>query len=281
MRHAFTVDVEDWYQGIPVTEAVRSGAQRRIDVGMDALLELLARHGARGTFFLLGPVAEEHPALVRRVAEAGHEIGCHGWSHDLVYTMTPERFRDETRRACDVIEAVTGVRPTAYRAAYFSITQASWWALEVLAELGFRYDSSIFPVRNWRYGIPDFPPRPQRIDTPAGAILELPISIRRIAGRTLPISGGAYFRLYPYALTRANFRALESRGEPVNFYIHPWELDPGHPRVPFDWRARLTHYVNLGSTVPKLERMLGEFAFAPLGELLEGALAPADGAAAR
>jgi polysaccharide deacetylase family protein (PEP-CTERM system associated) len=269
LRHAFTVDVEDWYQGIPVSSEVRRTAERRLDRGLNVLLELLERHRARGTFFMLGPLAVEHPELVRRVAAGGHEIGCHGWSHDLLYEMTPERFGDETRRAMDAISGVTGQPVTAYRAAYFSITRRSLWALEVLASLGFRYDSSIYPVRNWRYGIPDYDPRPQRVETPAGPIYELPLTTRRMFGRNVPIAGGAYFRIYPLSLTRANFKALEAERRPMNFYIHPWELDPGHPRVPFHWRAHLTHYVNLRSTERKLSRLMDEFEFGPLGEILE------------
>jgi len=275
LRHAFTVDVEDWYQGIPVTEPFRAAAERRLERGLGLLLDMMDEAGVRGTFFLLGPVAQEHPALVRRIADAGHELGCHGWSHDLLYTMTPQRMREETRRACEAVQELTGRPVRAYRAAYFSITRASFWALEVLAGLGFRYDSSIFPVRNWRYGIPDFEPRPQRIETAAGAIYELPVSVRRIAGVNLPASGGAYFRLYPYALTRANFRAAESARRPVVFYLHPWELDPDHPRAAFQWKARLTHYVNLRSTAGKLRRLLREFRFGPLGEVLEHELSPA------
>lgn len=266
------MDLEDWYQGIPIPDEARKRAERRLERGLRVLLDLLARHGARATFFVLGPVAEEHAALLREIAAAGHEIGCHGWSHDLLYTMTPERLRDETRRALDAIGARTGRPVTAYRAAYFSVTRKSFWALEELAGLGIRYDSSIFPVKNWRYGIEDFDPRPQAIDTPKGRIFELPISVRRVLGRNLPVSGGAYFRIYPYALTRSNFRAAEREERPVVFYLHPWELDPDHPRVSFDWKARATHYVNLRSTEPKLKRLLAEFRFGSLGEVLEGAL---------
>ncbi len=273
VQHAFTVDLEDWYQGIPVDGGTKARAERRLERGLRVLLDLLARHDARATFFVLGPVAEEYAELLKEIAAAGHEIGCHGWSHDLLYTMTPERLRDETRRAMDAIGGRTGRPVTAYRAAYFSITRASYWALEELAALGIRYDSSIFPVKNWRYGIEDFDPRPQAIDTPKGRILELPISVRRILGRNLPVSGGAYFRIYPYALTRANFRAAERAGRPVVFYLHPWELDPGHPRVPFEWRARATHYVNLRSTEPRLRRLLRDFRFGTLGRVLEHALA--------
>jgi len=272
MRHAFTVDVEDWYQGIPIGRDAWRTAERRLDRGLNVLLELLDASGARATFFVLGPVAEEHAGLVRRIAEAGHEIGCHGWSHDLLYTMTPDRFRDETARAMHSISDIVGHPIRAYRAAYFSITRASLWALDVLAGLGFRYDSSIFPVRNWRYGIADFEPRPQRMDTPAGPIYELPLSVRRVLGRNVPAAGGAYFRIFPYALTHANVRALERARTPVVFYLHPWELDPDHPRVPFHWKARLTHYVNLRTTRGKLTSLLRDFQFGPLGEVLENEL---------
>ena len=272
-RHAFTVDVEDWYHGIPIPEAQRAGAERRLHKGLERLLGLLDAAGVKATFFLLGPIAQEHPDLVRAIAAGGHELGCHGWSHDLLYTMTPARMREETRRAADSIASLVGKPVTAYRAAYFSITRESLWALDELAALGFRYDSSIFPVRNWRYGIPDFEPRPQRIETPAGPIYELPISVRRVLGKNLPLSGGAYFRIYPYAVTRSNLRAVEAEGTAAVFYLHPWELDPDHPRVRFDWKARFTHYVNLGSTEPKLARLLREFRFAPLGEVLEDELA--------
>lgn len=269
MRHAFSVDVEDWFDGIPVSRETKDTAERRLDRGMGVLLDLLAEHDTRATFFLLGPIARDRPDLVRRLSNDGHEIGCHGWSHDLLYEMGPERFEDETRRAVDVITGITGQPVRAYRAAYFSITNESLWALEILARLGFRYDSSIFPVANWRYGIAGFDPRPQRLDTPSGSICELPVSVRKVLGRNVAASGGAYFRIYPYFVTRTNLRALEKTNSPVNFYLHPWELDPDHPRVDFDWRAKSTHYVNLRTTEPKLRKLLRDFEFGPLGEVLE------------
>jgi len=267
LRHAFTVDVEDWYHGIPIPAESKARAERRLEHGLDRLLALLAEHRVRGTFYILGPVARDHPSSVRAIAEQGHEIGCHGWSHDLLYTMSPGRFEDETRRAQAIIEDVTGLAVRSYRAAYFPITRASWWALETLAGLGFDTDSSIFPVRNWRYGIPDFPPRPTWIDTAKGAILEVPLGVRRIGRFQVPVTGGAYLRLYPYAVSRANLRAIERTGKPHVFYLHPWELDPDHPRVPFHWKARLTHYANLRSTAPKLSRLLKEFEFGTIDEV--------------
>jgi len=269
IQHAFTVDVEDWYHGIPVNGETKASAEHRLQNGLSTLLELLAECGVRGTFFWLGPVAIENPHLVQQIAEAGHEIGCHGWSHDLIYTMSPQRFREETQSASNALADITGKPVTAYRAAYFSITRESFWALGILANLGFRYDSSIFPVQNWRYGIADFNPQPQLVNTPAGTIYELPISVRRILGRNIPVSGGAYFRLYPYAITRSNFCAAEREESPVVFYLHPWELDPDHPRLRFHWKPSFTHYVNLRSTKPKLRRLLREFSFAPLSEVLE------------
>lgn len=274
LRHAFTVDVEDWYHGIPISSRLKARAERRLEHGMDRLLELLHTHRTRATFFLLGPIAAEYPSMVRMLAEEGHELGCHGWSHKLIYEMTPMLFRDETKRALSVIEDLTGRPVRAYRAAYFSITRDSLWALDVLTELGVRYDSSIFPIRNWRYGIADFDPHPQQIATLNGPIYEFPLTVRRIAGHNLPACGGAYFRLYPFWLTRSNLRAAERQGRPAIFYLHPWELDPDHPRVAFYWKAWLTHYSNLGVTVPKLQRLLHEFEFGPLGEVLEGEFTP-------
>jgi polysaccharide deacetylase family protein (PEP-CTERM system associated) len=268
VRHAFSVDVEDWFHGIPVDQGLKSAQVPRLERGLHVLLDLLAERGARGTFFILGPLVDQYPQVIRRIAAEGHELGCHGWSHDLVYQMSRERFVDETTRARDAIQDLTGMPVRAYRAAYFSITQESLWALEVLARLGFKYDSSIFPVRNWRYGIANFTRDPVLIETPAGSIWEFPISVMNRYGQTIPVSGGAYFRLYPYGLTRANFRQQERAGRSVIFYLHPWELDPDHPQVPFAWRPRLTHYANLQSTRRKLVRLLREFDFGAISDVV-------------
>jgi polysaccharide deacetylase family protein (PEP-CTERM system associated) len=271
MRHAFTVDLEDWYHGIPIATERKSDAERRLHVGTERLIDMLERHKARATFFILGPVARDNPDLVRRIAVAGHDIGSHGVSHDLIYEMGLVRFREETRASIRDLEDCVGRPVLSYRAAYFSITRRSFWALPILAAEGIRFDSSIFPVRNWRYGIPDYPRRPTVEQTANGPILEFPISTRRILGRNVPSTGGAYFRLYPYAVSRSNIYAAEREGAPVVFYLHPWELDPGHPVVGFKPQAMATHYVNLKSTAAKLERLLAEFRFTTLGEVLTDA----------
>jgi polysaccharide deacetylase family protein (PEP-CTERM system associated) len=270
--HAFTIDVEDWFDGIPVSSDTKASAERRLHKGMDALLELLDARSTTATFFFLGPIARQYPELVRRLAKQDHEIGCHGWSHDLLYSMTPGRFRQETVDAKRAIEDIALKPVTAYRAAYFSITRQSMWALATLVELGFRCDSSVFPVRNWRYGIPDFSPAPHVVSTASGPIFEFPLSVVDYPGRRLPATGGAYFRIYPYSISRAHMRRLERAGLPTVFYIHPWELDPEHPRVPFRWKPRLTHYWNLAPTRTKLERLLSEFSFASLERVMEHAL---------
>lgn len=271
MKHAFTVDVEDWFHGLPVDPAIKEGAEPRLERGLLPLLDMMDAAGARGTFYVLGPCAQKHPELIREIARRGHEIGCHGWSHELVYEMSPERFRDETRRAADVVGEVTNRPIVSYRAPYFSITRRSMWAIDVLAELGFSTDSSIFPVNNWRYGIPGFSQVPVTLETPAGRVFEVPVGVRTIAGRELPITGGVYMRLYPYALSSANMRWAERAGRINVFYVHPWELDPGQPRLPCHWRAHMTHYSNLGSTAGKLKRLLAEFQFGTISEVFGGA----------
>ena len=267
MKHAFTVDVEDWFHGLPVASALKEKAEARLERGLLPLLDLMDEAGAKGTFYVLGPCAVRHPDLILEIARRGHEIGTHGWSHDLVYDMTPERFRDETSRSIDVVAGVVNRAIKSYRAPYFSITKRSWWALEALASLGITTDSSVFPVHNWRYGIPGFPQEPTVLETPAGNVLEIPLGVRGAAGREMPITGGVYMRVYPYWLSRANMRWVEKNGRRNVFYTHPWELDPGQPRLPCTWKAKLTHYWNLGCTRGKLRRLLSEFEFGTVTEV--------------
>jgi polysaccharide deacetylase family protein (PEP-CTERM system associated) len=265
--NAFTVDFEDWYQGLEIPSSDWAGFEDRIPESGRRIISLLADANVRGTFFVLGAVAERHPELVREIAAGGHEIGTHGWSHTLIYKMSPDEFRSELRRSIQLLEDLSGERVVGHRAPFFSITRQSLWAFDVLGELGIRYDSSVYPVLNYRYGIEDAPRWPYKVSG-RHSVIEFPISTWRVLGRNLPIAGGAYFRIYPYALTRLAFRSLSRGGRAAMFYIHPWELDPEHPRIPVPRRIALTHYANLGATHGRLHRLLRDFRFAPMREVL-------------
>lgn len=267
LKHILTIDVEDWFHGIDSDVSNKLCPEPRLDYQMNILLELLLINDIKATFFWLGSVAQEYPQLLRKISQTGHEIGCQGWQHDFVYRKSNNVFREETSRSLDIITDIIGKQVISFRAPYFSITERSLWALEILTCLGFEYDSSIFPVRNWRYGIPGFGSELRKIKTSSGSIYEVPISVRKIFGITLPAGGGAYFRMYPYWLTRMNFLAAGNTGNPVLFYIHPWEFDPEHPRVMFNWKAMITHYINLESTVNKFNKLLHEFHFGALHEV--------------
>lgn len=268
VTNALTIDFEDWYQGLEIPPEGWTHYEDRIERSGHRLLELLAESGVRATFFVLAPIAERHPALVREIASSGHEIGTHGYSHSLVYRLSPEKFREELRRSIGLLEELTGSPVLGHRAPFFSITRESLWALEVLAECGIRYDSSIFPVLNYRYGIPDAPRWPYAVLQGERTLLEFPVSTCRVLGRNIPVAGGAYFRIYPYLLTRWAFRSINRQGQPAVFYLHPWEIDPEHPRIPLPRRIALTHYFNLAATEGRLRRLLADFSFAPMREVL-------------
>ena len=268
VTNALTIDFEDWYQGLEIPYDQWDQYEDRIVAVGRRLLELLDETKTRATFFVLGYVAEQHPEIVREIAAAGHEIGTHGYSHTLIYQQTPELFRQELSRAVHGLEDLSGKKVLGHRAPFFSITQKSLWALEILSELGIRYDSSIFPVVNYRYGIADAPRWPYEITVGENTLTEFPISTWQMWGRNVPIAGGAYFRIYPYALTRRALQSINRQGRPVTFYLHPWEIDPHHPRIPLPRRIALTHYFNLGATEGRLRRLLRDFKFAPMKEVL-------------
>jgi polysaccharide deacetylase family protein (PEP-CTERM system associated) len=252
-RHAFTIDLEEWFHGVEIDPA-NWPTDSRLRIGLDRLLALMDVHGVKGTFFVLGAVAERFPALVDDLARDGHEIGCHSHLHQFIYRQTPDEFRADLVRARDSIGNAIGAAPAGYRAPYFSIRDDSRWALDILADEGFRYDTSVFPVRNDRYGIPDAQREPFDIATPSGPLHEVPLTPVRIAGANVPFSGGAYLRLLPAVAQRFAWKLAERQGLRVVAYIHPWELDPEHPRVPLRRRVAATHYARLGVT----ERRLGE-----------------------
>lgn len=265
--NALTVDVEDYFHVAALAPNIHrdswASRESRVVGNTQKLLAIFEQFDVRGTFFVLGWVAERHPQLVRDIAARGHEIACHGYSHRLVYEQSPEEFYAETLRAKNLLEEITGSAVVGYRAASYSIVRESLWALDILVELGFAYDSSIFPVRHDRYGIPNAERVPHRLATLNGkSIVEWPLATARILGCRLPVAGGGYFRLLPYWLSRWGLASINRRElQPFIFYLHPWEIDPEQPRVSASWLSRFRHYTNLGKCEERLRRLLGEFRF--------------------
>lgn len=271
MLNALTIDVEDYFHVSAFEDVVPADRwdeyERRVRPNTERLLDLFDAAGVRATFFVLGWVAEREPALIRRIAAAGHEVASHGYAHRLVYDQSPDAFREDLRRARHAIEQAAGVRVLGYRAPSFSITPRSLWAFEVLAEEGYAYDASVFPIRHDRYGLPGAPRHPHRV--PGRTLAEAPGSTVVVGPLTMPVAGGGYFRLCPYWMTRWAVRRLNERErQPAIVYLHPWEIDPGQPRIPAKLVSRLRHYQNLARTEPRLRRLLAEFSFAPLAEVL-------------
>jgi polysaccharide deacetylase family protein (PEP-CTERM system associated) len=271
--NAFTVDVEDYFHVAALASAVSRESwptrEYRVTGNTERLLGLLDEKGIHGTFFVLGWVAERSPELIRRIAAAGHEVACHGYSHELIYRQTREQFREETRRAKGLLEEATGGSVLGYRAASFSIVRSTLWALDDLIDLGFQYDSSIFAIRHDRYGIPGASPIPGRITAPSGrSLLEFPMSPASFLGLKVPVTGGGYFRILPYSLTRAGLRRINAAGRPFSFYLHPWEIDPDQPRISVGAFSRFRHYTNLHRCEDRLRRLLREFRFGSMIEVL-------------
>jgi polysaccharide deacetylase family protein (PEP-CTERM system associated) len=266
MLNALTVDLEDYFHVSAYAGEVRvedwDSYPSRVALNTDRLLELLAENRCRATFFVLGWVAEKHPQIVSRVAAAGHEIACHSHLHRKVFDLSPEEFRADTRKAKTLIEQATGAKICGYRAPSFSINSRSAWALEILVEEGFEYDSSIFPVEHPSYGVPDAPRTPFWVNTPSGRILEFPMATLAIGSQRSPIGGGAYLRLLPYRYTRWAIRHLnDHENTSVFVYLHPWELDPEQPHMGGSLSARLRHYFGLKGTEKKLSRLLKDIDF--------------------
>jgi polysaccharide deacetylase family protein (PEP-CTERM system associated) len=271
--NALSIDVEDYFHANVFDRVVSpeawAGLEGRVAPNTDRLLEILDGAGVRATFFVLGWVADRHPALVRAIAAAGHELASHGYAHRLVYTLTRDAFRDDVRRSKAIVEDLCGRAVRGYRAPSYSITNDSRWALDVLVEEGYAYDASIFPIRHDRYGIPDAPRHPHRLQVGAGALWEVPGSTVRCAGVNLPIAGGGYFRQFPYAFTRWGIGRVNRReGRAVIFYLHPWEIDARQPRLPLPLVSRVRHYRNLGRTEARLRRLLDDFRFDSIERVL-------------
>lgn len=265
LQHIFTVDVEEYFQ-VAAFEGVVSrrdwdSLDTRLEPAVERLLEMLARHGATGTFFTLGWIADRQPHLVRRIAEAGHEIASHGYWHRRVAALSPDEFREDVRASKAVLEDAAGVPVMGFRAPNFSIRPGCEWAFDVLVEEGYRYDSSLFPIRRPGYGYPAAPSIPHVLHRASGSITELPLATLTWSGARIPAAGGAYLRHFPYGVVRRAFRESLENGIPATFYVHPWELDPAQPRLPVSWLTRARHYGGLSRTVPRLERLLAEFPF--------------------
>jgi len=271
--HHFTIDLEEYFQVSAFQSRVaRSDWERlesRVVVQVGQLLHLLSRHDARATFFVLGWVAERHADLIRTIAKAGHEIASHGWDHARVTHQTRRQFRASIRRTKDALERISGTPVLGFRAPSFSIVPGCEWALDVLIEEGYRYDSSLFPVRRPGYGYPSGSPDPHWLTRPAGRLAEIPPTTLRWCGMRLPAAGGAYFRLLPYGIVRTAFRQAERRGVPGTFYIHPWEVDPAQPRLAVPWLTRVRHYGGLRRTTPRLRRLLSEFHFTAVRDTVD------------
>ncbi len=271
--NALTVDLEEWFQvsnfqGVIARDAW-DALPSRVEDSTRRLLDAFDETSQRATFFVLGQVAERHPRLVREIADRGHEIACHGQEHDLVYDLGPERFRADLRRSRAAIEAAAGRRLEGYRAPSYSITRASLWALPILVEEGFTFDSSIFPVHHHRYGIPDFDRVPVRIELPSGAsLLEFPLTTLPIGPLAFPLAGGAYLRLLPARFFQFGFAWLIRRGTPTILYLHPWEIDPDQPRQDVSRRIRWNHYHGLDRMERKLRALLERFRFTTAGNVL-------------
>jgi polysaccharide deacetylase family protein (PEP-CTERM system associated) len=274
LLNAFTVDVEDYYQVSAFERSIDRADWEKYDSRVEdntrRLLDLLDLHGTKATFFVLGWIARRRPRLVREIHRRGHEVGSHGYWHRLIYEQSPEEFRGDLRLARDVLQDAVGGPILAYRAPSFSITKRSMWAYPILAEEGFAMDSSVFPIRHDRYGMPDARPEMHRIDTPSGTVWEFPMSIVRFLGMNLPVGGGGYFRLYPLRWTLRWLSKINSvHRRSFVCYVHPWELDPGQPRLRAGSRlSRARHYLNLNATEKKLGALLKAFRFGRLCDLL-------------
>jgi polysaccharide deacetylase family protein (PEP-CTERM system associated) len=271
--NAMSVDVEDYFQVSAfdrhVSRATWESFQGRVVANTQRVLDLFDAAGVRSTFFVLGWIANRYPALVREIADRGHEIASHGYHHQLLYGLTPDQFRDDVRTAKSTLEQITGTPVIGFRAPSFSIVESSLWALDILVEEGHSYDASIFPIQHDRYGIPDAPRHVYTMQRRSGTLVEVPGSTVQVGGVNLPIAGGGYFRLLPYGWTRWGMRRVNrTERQPVVFYFHPWEVDPDQPRFDVGTASRIRHYTGLRSTMSRLTRLLRDFRFDSVAQVV-------------
>lgn len=268
MSYVASFDVEEHHRieaaaNLTVSDDCRRDYAARMDTTTRRLLDQLAAAGVKATFYVVGEIATTHPELVRVVHAAGHEVGSHSWDHRRVHRFDPNSFRDDLMRSKDALEQVTGERVYGFRAPTFSVMRETGWAIDVLAECGFEYDSSIFPVRHDRYGIPDAPRTPFVAVGAGRELLELPPLTYRVARWNLPVAGGGYFRLFPPAVMRAGLRQAGRAAGPnvAMLYFHPWEFDPDQTRLPLGRLSRWRTYVGVGKTTARLTDLLGRYPF--------------------
>ena len=280
IQNALTIEVEDWFHGLDLSPGTIANCTPRLDVGLLPLLELLDKYRVKATFFILGLVVEQWQSLLGQIVDAGHEIGLHGFEHTPVYRLTPTELTRDLRRGRAAISQITDAPLLSYRAPYFSITKESLWALPLISKAGIVYDSSVVPAHNPRYGLPLAPQFPHLIDVNASAsqqnptesirrLYEYPVSTRQVGPYNMILCGGFYARFLPYPIIWRNIQAINAAGKPAIFYLHPWELDPHHPKLRGEIRPlyRFTHYFNLKSMAKKLENLLSDFRFGPLSAL--------------
>lgn len=272
VKNALSIDVEDYFHVAAFSKVIKPSDWDSMDSHVEKntfnLLELLNTANVRATFFVLGWVAERKKMLIRTIHAQGHEVACHGYSHQLIYTQTPQKFSSETKSAKSLLEDIVGERVKGYRAASYSITKKSLWALDILAECGFEYDSSIFPVHHDNYGIARSPRHPYRIKTESGLVLnEFPLSTLQMIKYNLPVAGGGYFRLFPYFFSKFAFRVI-NRTHPFIFYLHPWEIDNTQPRISASLLSKFRHYNNIDVCESRLVNLLRDFRFARVDEIL-------------
>ncbi len=274
MQNILTIDVEDYFQVASLSKSISvndwDSITPRVVNNTTRLLDLFDEMDVKVTHFVLGWVAERFPGLVKEIHGRGHEIASHGYSHQLIYDQSPDVFHDETLKSKSILEDIIGEPVLGYRAASYSITSKSLWALDTLIEAGFKYDSSIFPVRHDRYGMPGTPTEPYILTAPSGKkLIEMPLSTYKLFGYTLPVSGGGYFRLYPYQLTKFFLKRLNRTDKSFVFYLHPWEIDPDQPRVKASWLSEFRHYNNLDKCHNRLHQLINDFSFTTMHQKIQ------------
>ncbi|WP_456371457.1 XrtA system polysaccharide deacetylase [Thermodesulfatator atlanticus] len=272
MKNALSIDVEEYFQVVAFSSVIAQEdwdkMPSRVEKPTLLILEMLAERGIKATFFCLGWVAKKHPSLIRQIATKGHEIASHGVSHRPIYALSPQEFRKEAVESKKILEDLSGKEVKGFRASTYSITPKTTWALEMLAEAGYAYDSSIFPIHHDLYGFPQAPRYPFVFRE--YGLIEFPISTANLGKINIPVAGGGYFRLFPYTLTRYFLNKINQKeNRPFVFYAHPWEFDPAQPRIKAPLKSRFRHYLNLSKTRKRFEKLLTDFSFASLEEVLE------------